>query len=585
MPRIQSFIIHLLWLFAVSMTAQEQTFHPKLNISFDKNNNSTSTYDEIMDFYKKLEKLSDLVHITKTGMTDSGHPLTVVVLAKKGHFTPEKSRKAGKSILFINNGIHPGEPDGIDASMIFARDIISSSDAARILDNTTIVIIPVYNIGGCLNRSSTSRANQLGPDAYGFRANAKNLDLNRDFIKCDSKNAESFNQIFNYWNPDLMVDTHTSNGADYQYTMTLIATQKDKLHPMLSKELTNNILPELYQNMKHKGWEMTPFVNTRGLPETGIYGFMDGPRYSSGYAALHHTISFMPETHMLKPYKDRVWSTHAFIHLCGQYMTKHGAKLASIRKNVKNAVKTQSTFPLSYVIDQTQVDSMLFKGYTASYKNSEVSGLQRLYYDKSKPWEKKIPYFNTFSPNISVQKPMAYLIPQAYDRIVYLMRLNGVNVQVLGSDTTMHIEQYRIENFETSKTAYEGHYNHSQTQVSVQKLAKKFYKGDYIIYVNQESNRYIVESLEPQGVDSWFNWNFFDGILAQKEYFSDYVFEDLAAEMLTKNPELRTKLLEKQKSDSKFASDARSQLEFVYKNSPYYEPTHMMYPVCRLLEK
>ena len=566
-------------------SAQIKPVNNDLQIAFDKNNNKTATYTEIIEFYKKLSKKSPLVHLSLTGMTDSGHPLTVVVLAKNKDFTPEKSRKAGKSILFINNGIHPGEPDGIDASMIFAKDIISSSDAARILDNTTIVIIPVYNIGGCLNRSSTSRANQLGPEEYGFRANAKNLDLNRDFIKCDSKNAESFNQIFNYWNPDLMVDTHTSNGADYQYTMTLIATQKDKLHPILSKELTNNILPELYHNMKQKGWEMTPFANTRGLPETGIYGFMDGPRYSSGYAALHHTISFMPETHMLKPYRDRVWSTHAFIHLCGQYMTKHGAKLASIRKNVKNAVKTQSTFPLSYVIDQTQVDSMLFKGYTASYKNSEVSGLQRLYYDKSKPWEKNIPYFNTYSPHISVQKPMAYIIPQAYDRIVYLMRLNGVKVQVLGRDTTVQIEQYRIENFETSKTAYEGHYNHSQTQVSVQKLSKRFYKGDYIIYVNQESNRYIVETLEPQGVDSWFNWNFFDGILAQKEYFSDYVFEDLAAEMLVKNPELKTKLLEKQKSDSKFASDARSQLEFVYKNSPYYEATHMMYPVCRLLEK
>ena len=101
-----------------------------------------------------------------------------------------------------------------------------------------IVIIPVYNVGGALNRGSYSRANQNGPEAYGFRGNARNLDLNRDFIKCDSRNARSFNRLFNQWKPDVFVDTHTSNGADYQYVMTLISTQKDRLGGALGEFLT-----------------------------------------------------------------------------------------------------------------------------------------------------------------------------------------------------------------------------------------------------------------------------------------------------------------------------------------------------------
>ena len=565
-----------------SQKVNQQSSKANLSIPFDKNNNQTATYSEIVTFYKNLDKASDLVKVTETGMTDSGHPLQVVVFAKDKHFTPALTRNGGKSILFINNGIHPGEPDGIDASMIFARDLIKDNNIIDMLDHLTIVLIPVYNIGGCINRG-TSRANQNGPEMYGFRANDKNLDLNRDFIKCDSKNAESFNKIFNTWDPDMMIDTHTSNGSDYQYTMTLISTQKDKLHPLVSEFMTDKVLPKLYTEMEKKGWEMVPYVNTRGLPETGIYGFFDSPRYSSGYAALHHTISFMPETHMLKPYKDRVLSTYAFLQVGADFMVKNGKELSKIRKDVKNRLKNQTTFPLTYTVDTKTNDSILFKGYTAGYKKSEVSGLDRLYYDRSKPWEKMIPYYNHYAPVLSIQKPAGYIIPQAYERILHLMQINGVVIERLEKDTIIKVEMYRIDKFETSKTAYEGHYNHSQTEVSVFNTNKQFFKGDFLILTNQAANKYIIETLEPQATDSWFNWNFFDGILAQKEYFSDYVFEDLAADILLKNPELKAKLEDKKSKDPQLAKDARGQLDFVYKNSPYYEPTHMVYPVARLI--
>ncbi|MBP8212321.1 MAG: hypothetical protein KAX53_01145, partial [Saprospiraceae bacterium] len=242
-----------------------------LEIPFDKNTNQTATYEEIRTFYNHLNKMNEMVQVSDFGMTDSGHPLQAVVIDKDANFSPEQIRKAGKAIVWINNGIHPGEPDGIDATMLFVRELMTKNP--NWLDNVSLVIIPVYNIDGCINRASHSRANQNGPEAFGFRANAKNLDLNRDFIKCDSKNAETFNRLFNEWSPDIMIDTHTSNGADYQYTMTLIATQKDKLHPLLGDFLSQKMLPVLYDDMKADGWEMIPYVNTNGLPETGIYGF------------------------------------------------------------------------------------------------------------------------------------------------------------------------------------------------------------------------------------------------------------------------------------------------------------------------
>ena len=76
-------------------------------------------------------------------------------------------------------------------------------------------------------------------------------------------------------------------------------------------------------------------------------------------------------------------------------------------------------------------------------------------------------------------------------------------------------------------------------------------------------------------------WNFFDAILQQKEGYSDYRWEDLAAEVLRKDPVLRAKLEEKKAGDPKFAANGPAQLDFIYKNSPYYEPGHNRYPVYR----
>ena len=222
----------------------------------------------------------------------------------------------------MNNAIHPGEPCGVDATMMLTRDILEGK--VPIPEDLVLVLIPFYNISGGLNRNGYSRANQVGPEAHGFRGNARNLDLNRDFVKCDSKNARSFNLLFNKWQPHVMIDNHTSNGADYQYVMTLIATQKDRLAPELSNVLTENMLPDLYDQMADKGYEMTPYVYARNTPDEGIAGFLDYGRFSSGYASLHHTISFMPETHMLKPYKDRVWSTYEFMASMIRYLDGNG---------------------------------------------------------------------------------------------------------------------------------------------------------------------------------------------------------------------------------------------------------------------
>ncbi len=551
---------------------------------FEKKENYSASYEEVIDYYQRLaEAYPGRLQLMENGPTDIGLPLHTLILSVDGIFDPDILKRQEKLIVFVNNAIHPGEPCGVDASMMLVRDLLQQPDRRGLLDRIVLVIVPMYNLGGALNRSGFSRANQEGPEAYGFRGNARNLDLNRDFIKCDSKNAQTFNQVYNYWDPDIFIDNHTSNGADYQYSITLIATQHNKLDPGLAAFMQNELLPPLYEAMAEDEWEMTPYVYARGTPENGIAGFLDLPRYSSGYAALHHAISFMPETHMLKPFRNRVWSVYHFMDNLLDLAYDNRQRIRSLRAQAYRAVTAQDSFDLQWTLDQSQVDSITFKGYRAAYKPSRIHGEDRLYYDHQQAWTATIPYYNYYQSTLRVRAPKAYLLPQAYSAVIDRLRWNGVQLQTLEKDTTLEVEAYYITAHDSPESPYEGHFLHRNVQVETRTQEWSYRAGDYLVSLDQPAKRYIIETLEPQGPDSFFAWNFFDGILQQKEYFSSYVFEDTAWEYLQNNPDLQKAFQSRKAEDPEFADSPRAQLEFIYKNSPYFEPTVNRYPVTRLV--
>ncbi len=552
---------------------------------FEKTNGlESATYFEAIDWYKNLDKISTKVLVKEIGMSDAGYPLHLVLVSNDGKFDAAQWHKQNKAVILINNGIHPGEPDGIDASMMLVRDIVNNK--IKLPDNVALAFIPVYNIGGCLNRNSYSRANQNGPLEYGFRGNAQNLDLNRDFTKNDSKESKSFLQIFHLLDPDILIDNHVSDGADYQHTMTLLTTQYDKLGADLGGWLKNNFEPQLYKGMTDKKWDMVPYVNFEtASPDKGMEMFYDPPRYSSGYAALFQTIGFVPETHMLKPFKDRVFSTYALSLTVIEKASINAGELIAQRKKARAEVVKEKSFPFKWTVDTAKFSFITFKGYEQGFKPSDATGLNRMYYDRSKPFTKQVRFFNVFNASGVIDAPAAYIIPQGWYGVIDLLKLNNVQMQQFKNDTLVDVEAYHIDDYKSLPKPYEKHHKNSGVKVSVMNQKIRFLKGDYIIRLNQPANRYLVEMLEPTGDDSFFAWNFFDGILQQKEGYSDYRWEDLAAEVLKKNPELKAKLEEKKKADEKFATNGSAQLDFIYKNSPYYEPGHNRYPVYRIKSK
>jgi hypothetical protein len=548
--------------------------------------NTTPEYDELITFYMEISKKHDDIALYNMGYSDFGKPIYVCVLgAVKDSLKTFENARNGNCLL-VNNAIHPGEPCGVNASMQLVYDYTQLQKSAK-KDWPIVAIIPMYNIGGAHNRSSTSRANQIGPEEYGFRGNARNLDLNRDFIKMDSKNAWTFSRIFHALDPDVFIDTHTSNGADYQHTMTYIAPIKGRFDSELSNLVYDNLLPFVATSMTDQwNYDLIPYVSMNGSTlDKGIHAFNALPRYASGYAELFNTLAITTETHMLKPFEDRVKSTYAFIDATIQWMVIHHAELAAKREAAFDRQKNLQLLPIRYQLNVNELDSLFLKGFEWELKNSELTEQQRLFYDRLKPRDMYIPFLQTYLAMDTLQIPAYIIIGQQETAIIDRLKMNNVSFQLLDAPITVDGVQFKINDFETVKSPYEGHYLHSNINVEPVQKSYTARKGDVLIPVRQRNIQFLLHVLYPVNEDSYFAWNFFDSYLQQKEYFSDYVFEEKAIQFLAEHPEVAAEFRKKQQEETAFASSRWQQMSWIYQHTAYYEQnTHRILPLVFVYE-
>ncbi|MFP5389919.1 MAG: M14 family zinc carboxypeptidase [Gammaproteobacteria bacterium] len=549
------------------------------------NQNQTTTWAECILWYQELARTyPGVLSFGEIGVSDAGHPIHAGVVSADGVFDRRQLHAEARPVFFNNNGIHPGEPEGIDACMALVRDFCTDPVRLAALGKTAFVFIPVYNVDGAINRNNTSRVNQDGPEQFGFRGNSRHLDLNRDFVKCDSLSAQVFNRFFADWDPDVMVDTHTSNGADYPYTMTLIHTQADKLGGALGEFLRDDMLPQLYADMQARGWPTCPYVNpVKDSPDDGLAEFLETPRFSTGYAALHHTIGFMPETHMLKPFADRYASMRALVETVLAFTVENAERIQALRRAAKLEARTRAQAPVHWAVDVSRPARIRFQGYAARRTPSRIGNYARLSYDRSAPWEREIDYFNRFPADVVVKQPSAYMLPQAWREAAERLMLNGVRMEMVGKARDAEASWYHIASVTSRANAYEGHMFHDDVVLERRSGVVTLHAGDWIIPLDQDKARYIVEVLEPQAHDSFFRWGFFNSVLEKKEAYSDYVFEDHAEQLLAEEPALRAAFDVWAAAHPHLLSDQLAVLDFIFANCERYrEPEWRRYPVFML---
>jgi hypothetical protein len=549
----------------------------------------TPRYDETVAYSRKLADASPLVRFTTFGQSGEGRALPLLVAASDNTFTPEAARKAGKAIILIQACIHAGESDGKDAGLALLRDIAITKTRPGLLDRVVILFIPIYNTDGHERFGPFNRINQNGPAEMGWRANTINLNLNRDYMKADAPETRAWLKLWTEWNPDLFIDCHVTDGADFQYNITYIYEHHEHAPaPVLAwmrEAFDKRIFPTTEGTGNLLAQYMT-FRDNRDLTK-GIDGFVMPPRFSSGYTTIRNRPGITIETHMLKDYRNRVRGTYDLLRFTLEEVNRNPEKLLRAvhdadeqTVNAGRHYDPSRRYPLQIQLTDTprQVE---FKGVESHTEQSDVSGQMRVIFG-TKPITTTIPFYDESRIAAAVAPPLYYIVPPQWKNIIEVMAAHGLRMQRLLAPATIEVESYRFGNVKFASAPFEGHIMPGELTKEVVRERRTYPTGSIVIPLAQPAGNVAVHLLEPDGPDSFVAWGFFNVIFEQKEYGEDYVLEKLAREMLAKDEKLRREFEQKVATDPKFAANASARLNFFYERSPYWDKQLNLYPVGRI---
>jgi len=553
---------------------------------FEKSNYlETARYEETMEYFKKFEAASEYVKMFSIGQSPQGRDIFALIVSKEKVFTPEEAKKTGKPLLMIVNGIHSGEIEGKDATMLLLREILITKEKSNYLDHCNLLIIPIFSVDGHERFSKYNRINQNGPAEMGWRTTAQNLNLNRDWLKADAPEMQYLIKLFSNWLPDFLIDNHTTNGADFQYTVTYGIEKFQNVYPAMAEKIKSSFIPYFEKYVEEKGFLVFPYLGFRdNAPEKGLYDWFGSPRLSNGYVAIQNRICLLVETHMMKPFKERVFGTKAAIEASIEYIGKQKDEILVLNreadlKTVEMYSKEKEYFPIQFKIKDTPSE-ILYKGFKSVRDSSVVSGGIRTTFTGEK-FEEIVPYYNELEIVDSIIVPSAYIIPQEWGLIVDRLKLHGVEIETISEETKLNVTKYKFKDVKFSDVPYEGRQTVNCNYDVIQE-DEIITAGSFKVKTDQRTVRVILWLLEPKSADSFLRWGFFNTIFERKEYFERYVMEKMAVEMLNEIPGLKEEFEKKLAEDEKFRGNPYQRLNFFYERSPYFDHKLNVYPVLRV---
>lgn len=549
---------------------------------------ATATYAETDDYFTRLSKISGAVKYETFGISPQGRAMKVFIVSKDTAFTPAAAKRSGKPLLLIINGIHSGEIEGKDASMIFLREMLVDGKHREIYENVNIVLVPIFSVDGHERSSPYNRINQDGPENMGWRVTAQNLNLNRDWTKAEAPEMQAMIKLFNAWDPDMIMDNHTTNGADFQYTVSYGLEYFANMSPNLAKLIRKSFLPYIIEQVEGAGWLVSPYVGFKNdKVEDGIMEWASLPRFTNGYSATRNRISFCVETHMMKPFKDRVFATLECIKATGQFLAMNGKVVIEENRKADNNMtlytgENPAWLPVKFKLKDTTSKTYLWKGIESVTENSAVSGGMKTVYT-GKKYEKEVPHYDMIEVVDSVRMPAGYIIPPEYSHIAEKIALHGIKVEEVNSPDRVKVEITTFRDFKFSDRPYEGRSRVSyKYDTRVEEVTVP--AGSFYVESRQKLYKLIATLLEPRSEDSYLAWGYFNQIFEMKEYYEDYVMERVALDLLAKDPALKAEFEKKLEQDEKFRSDPDARLFWLYQKSPYFDIKYCVYPIIKVVE-
>ncbi len=545
----------------------------------------TPRYDQTMAWLKRLADARAELNMVSIGKSAEGRDVWMVIASREGASTPEELAANGRPILLTHSGIHSGEIDGKDAGMMLLRDITGGT-RRELLDQANLLFIPILSVDAHERFSRFGRVNQRGPVEMGWRTNARNLNLNRDYTKLETEELRALVAAVNRWRPDLYIDLHVTDGADYQYDITYGYNGPHAWSPNVAGWLDRNFkrrVDEALEQWGHVPGPLTFGFNDRDMTG-GTVDWTAPPRFSNGWGDARHLPSVLVENHSLKPFNQRVLGTYVLLEAAMGALGNGFRGLREARAQDEHATPEEIVLAWGYA-QPDPLPTVEFKGVRSELFLSPISGAPEVRWT-GEPVVEELPIMRMTAVKAKARRPASYYIPAAWYRIADKLELQGIEVTRRSEPSTVEVEMLRLPDaaLDAASTPFEGRARYTSGTPVAERRTLELAAGSFRVDTAQALGTLAVLMLEPESPDSLFQWGYLAEILKRTEYVEGYVMEPTARAMLEADPALAAEFEQKLLTDQEFAGDPRARLQWFYQKTPFFDERYRLYPIARSVD-
>ena len=538
----------------------------------------TGRYDEAVRLCHDFALAYREASCTEAGRTVEDRPVLALRIARR-------DGKRRPTILVIA-GIHAGEIEGKDAGFWFLRDLLDGKVASGALDAVDLVFVPVMNPDGHERFGPNNRPNQRGPAEMGFRTNAANLNLNRDWTKAEAPETRAVLGLVVGLDPVMLVDLHTTDGAKFEHdisvTVAPAAPRGDGLDAAAS-ELSGVVMRRLGA-LGHLPVSFYPSFVDESDPASGFAIGEASPRFSNAYMAARGRLGVLVETHSWRTYGERARATYHALQAIAEAARTRAARWTEIARAADAKDRGRRGQPVPLVFDSgPHVREIEFRGYAYERRTSDLSGGTWLVYDEQRPQIWKVPLHDQLVPVVTVTAPRAgYIIDGGFaPRVAAVLDAHGLRHRpVRGGARAVPVEVFRA-----TRVSYEPPFE-GRTRVTLAgawtRERRVLDRGAIFVPIDQPAMRLVLHLLEPSAPDSLAQWGWFNAVFERKEYMESYVLEAEARAMLEREPGLRAELDAAIAKDPELGKSPDKKLDWFYRRHPAWDERKDLLPVFRV---
>jgi hypothetical protein len=395
---------------------------------------------------------------------------------------------------------------------MLARDIVEHPDAPRnrqLLDGAVLLIAPLYNADANERVSTENRTRQVGPaEGMGERANVDGLDLNRDYMKLASEEGRSMVSFMTEWDPHVVFDSHTTNGSYHRYTLTYDGALNPAGETGPMEYTRHEMLPEASRRMErdtgYKSFYYGNFYND--MTRWRTYSHL--PMFGAPYVGLRNRIAILSEAYAYATFEDRVLATLAFARACMEVAVEDRERIIELcaradERTVAKGRKGGDEIGVRFEIARFE-EPVVVEGYVMANAGADRRGVRQLPTEEEKDYE--VEWWGRFEPTLTVERPLAYLIPPTHGHVVEKLRQHGIETSPVGARLAVTVERFTVEDVERAFREYQ---NVRRVTLDVDSRKEWIAVGEgwTLVRTAQPLGDLLVYLLEPESDDGLARWD------------------------------------------------------------------------------